>query len=765
MQRPRLSLSLVLPGPALALALASGCEAQAATVPARKAVSAAPKTTAESISVVGRSRNVRRQERIQHTSASVSLLSGARLEAQAIVSTRQLANLTPNLYQPRATVGYSNANYFIRGIGELDPQGEPSVGTYIDGVYIPRTIGTMQELLDIDAIEIDRGPVGFTTGHQAEGGAVRIDTMVPDDRRRLIAQAGYGTFNEWSAGVVASGPIVRDRVYASLAVSHHASDGFDRNVTLDRRVNDIDYTQARGKLRFTPNEDLDIVLAFDGTADGSTNRGYGSLLAADRYALASSIYPKNNYSEAGFTGTLTDHFGEHWTVRSISAVRGYDDKGIYDNTGDLYARTSQRLYYRDRSYSEELRATGQWDRLTVVGGIYGFYEDWLTQRWANNVARYTLDPRQTVYQPVYANIDQINRNAAIFGQVRYRITQRLTATVGLRWNFEHHGNSETLNYLAPGAAHTVTWPAALGVLYNAPPGAVAWRANAHGSWEQLLPKGSLEYQFTPRVLGYATISQGGKSAGYDYRAQTPTASGRLQALLPYRPETVTTYELGAKSEPLPGRLLLNGALFYNSFDALQITTLDPSTGLSHRYNAGNGHSYGAEFEAHWHPLPALAIDATGSYLFAQLDTFAGVFARSVFATGVAVNTAPHAGERLPYSPRFQGDLAASYTLPVRWTRPLPGQFRIGGDVSFQSALFTDALTNDQTRLPDQTYLNAILAWSSTDKHWDASLAAKNLADRRLPQSLSFVQAQGVPLIWAASYANPRTVFFTLRYRL
>lgn len=759
MSRPSLSFSLVLPG------LALGCAAPALAAPVAHAPGVATKATTETISVVSRSRNARRAERIQHTAASVSLLSAARLEARAIVSTRQLANLTPNLYQPRATVGYSNANYFIRGIGELDPQGEPSVGTYIDGVYLPRTIGTMQELLDIDAIEIDRGPVGFTTGHQAEGGAVRIDTMLPDDRRRLIAQAGYGTFNEWSTGVVVSGPLVRDRVYASLAVSHHASDGFDRNVTLDRRVNDIDYTQARGKLRFTPTEDLDIVLAFDGTADGSTNRGYGSLLAADRYALASSIYPKNNYSEAGFTGTVTNHFGAHWTLRSISAVRGYDDRGAYDNTGDLYARTSQLLYYRDRSYSQELRATGQWDRLTFVGGVYGFYEDWLTQRWANNVSRYTVDPRQTVYMPVYANIDQINRNAAIFGQARYRLTQRLTATVGLRWNFENHGNAETLSYLASTPTHTVAWPAALGVLYNASPAAVAWRANAHGSWEQLLPKGSLEYQITPRVLGYATISQGGKSAGYDYRAQTPTASGRQQALLPYAPETVTTYELGAKSEPLAGRLTLNGALFYNSFDALQITTLDPSTGLSHRYNAGDGHSYGAEFEAHWHPVAAVSIDATGSYLFAQLDSFAGVFSRTVYASGLAINNTPRAGERLPYAPRFQGNLAASYTLPRRWTRNLPGEFRIGGDVSYQSALFTDALDNTQTRLPDQTYFNALLAWTSADRHWDVSLSARNLADRRLPQTLSFVQAQGVPLIWAASYANPRTVFATLRYRL
>ncbi len=731
----------------------------------RKAVSgkrAVP--SVETIKVSARSRASLRHDRLQHTAASVSELSAEKLSRLAVTTTRQITGLTPNLYQPRATVGYSNSNYFIRGIGELDPQGEPSVGTYIDGVYLPRTIGTMQELMDIDSIQVDRGPVGFTTGHQAEGGAVRINTVVPGDAKHFTAQAGYGSYNEWIAGFAASGPLVTDRVYASLAVSHHARNGLDRNYTLDALENDIDYTQARGKLRFTPNDRLDITLAVDGTSDGSTNRGYGNLLNPYRTGLFSSVYPKNNYSELGFTGTIDDRLTDHLTLHAVTGLRGYDDTGYYDNTGDVYARTSQLLHYRDRAYSEDAHLTGQWSRLSLTAGAYFMYEDWYTARRANNIfGTPTNAPASIRLQPVQALIDQQTQNWAVYGLAQYRITPTLTASAGLRWNWEQHSNSETLSSLGPVAGYTTGAGNDLNALFNAPPGAVDWRASARQSWSQLLPKGSLEWRLLPRLMPYATISQGGKSAGYDYRAQTPTAAGRQQALLPYGPETVTTYELGAKTEPLAQRLTINGALFYNSFDNLQITTLDPSSGISRRYNAGNAHSLGAELETSWHVTHDWQVDATGSYLYGELDSFKGVFSRSVYQTGLALNNTPHAGERLPYAPRFQADLSTSYTLPR--IAGLPGRLRVAGDVSFQSPVFLDALDNSQTRLPDQTYLNALLSWTSPQERWTATLSGKNLADRRFPQTLSLIQGNGVPVLYSAAFADPRTIFLSLRYTL
>lgn len=96
---------------------------------------------------------------------------------------------------------------------------------------------------------------------------------------------------------------------------------------------------------------------------------------------------------------------------------------------------------------------------------------------------------------------------------------------------------------------------------------------------------------------------------------------------------------------------------------------------------------------------------------------------------------------------------------------MPGKVRIGGDISFQSPVFLDALDNTQTRLPDQTYVNALIGWTSPHRHWTVTLAARNLLDRRYPQTLSFLQGGGVPVLYSAAYADPRTIFFTLRYSL
>ncbi|GBQ33310.1 TonB-dependent receptor [Gluconacetobacter azotocaptans] len=715
----------------------------------------------ESVSVQGLSRNARRASELQKTPASASLLTAARLERLGVQNTRQLARLTPNLYVPNNMPGYAVTNYFIRGIGEIDPQGEPSVGTYIDGVYLPRNMGNMQELMDVADMEVDRGPVIFT-GHQSEGGAVRINTIVPTNQRRFVAQTGYGTYNEYQIGVAASGALVRDKVYASLAFGRHARGGIDHNYTVGKDTNNIDYTQARGKLRFTPNERLDITLSFDGTVDGSTNKGVGNLLNPYIYGNYNRLYPKNNYSEVGFISNVRYTLSPHLSLFSISGIRGYDDRGVYDNTGDYYSRTSQPLYYKERMYSQELRLRGDYGRVNFNVGAYFLYEDWFTQRWANNAAGTgTNNPALIRTMPVYAVIDQLNRNWAVYGDASYHITPKLVFTAGLRFNWENHSNAETLSYLAPGPSHLAMPANNLQYILWGVPNDQAWQVSARQSWVQLLPKGSLSWQARSNLMAYVSISQGGKSAGYDFRAQTPTASGSQQAAIAYNPEIVTTYEIGVKTDPLPGRVHFNGALFWNQFDDIQLTTTDPTNGLSHRFNAGKGHSAGAEIETSAKLTRDLDLHYTASYLYAVLDTFEGTVSRTRLASGQIYNNSPYVGAPLAYAPRFQTMGSLTYRLPVH----LPGTFYVGADVSFQSSLYTSSAANPQTRLSPQTYVNAMASWTSPDKRWSIQATARNLLDRRYLQSETFVQGGGVPIYESAQFADPRTIFVSAKFTL
>ena len=714
----------------------------------------------EVISVAGRSRTSRKDAALQKTPSSASLLSAARLERLGVQSTKQLARLTPNLYIPNNMPGYSVTNYFIRGIGEIDPQGEPSVGTYIDGVYLPRNMGNMQELLDIENIEIDRGPV-TSIGHQSEGGAVHINTVVPTNKRRVIVQTGYGTYNEWQIGVAASGAILKDKIYGSIAFDHHGRGGIDHNYAVNKDTNNIDYTQARGKLRFTPNQDWDITLAFDGTVDGSTNRGTGNLLNYYKYGNYNPAFPKNNYNQAGFNGNVRYTISPSLTFFSITGIRGYDDKGMYDNYGDIYSRGSQYLYYKDRMYSEELRLHGDYGKVDFNVGAYFLYENWITSRNANNTyGTMSNTPALIRYMPVNAAINQINRNWALYGETHYHITPTVTFTAGLRFNWENHSNSETLSYLA-GGNHITTVANQLATLLSSPQGGVAWIASGNKSYVQLLPKGSISWQIFPQLMAYASISQGGKSGGYDYRAQSSGATGSIQASIPFKPELVTTYEVGIKSDPLPGRVRFNAALFWNQFNDIQLTTLNPSNGLTRRFNAGTAHSTGAEIETSVKITKDLDLHYTASYLYSVLDKFKGNATHITLADGSLYNTTPYAGAPLPWAPRFQTAGSLTYHIPV----PLPGTFVIGTDVSFQTGMHTSSLATRQDHIPAQTYVNAMISWTSPDTRWQLQAQGRNLLDRRYLQGTAFTQGNGVPIYYSGYFSDPRTIYVTARFTL
>ncbi|MBI1682882.1 TonB-dependent receptor [Caulobacter hibisci] len=758
--RPRLKRRLIA---GVALAFVSFSAAHAADPDLADAPDASA-AEVDRVVVTAAKQTERKAALAQGDPASISVLTADVLERRGVASTLDLVNLTPNLYQPRNTMSYSAAQYFLRGIGELDAQGEPSVGTFVDGVYITRNLGAMQELLDVADIQVDRGPV-IHLGHQVEGGAVRLTTVVPDNQVRRELLAGYGSFDEIKLGVLVSGPIVEDKVYGSFAISRHQRDGTDYNRTLGRRENDIALTQARAKLRFTPNADLDFTLALDGTADDSLNRGYGNLLNADKYALNSPIYPKNRYRQAGVTATTLYRLSPDWSLSSVTAWRVFEDHANYDNTGDRFARNSSPLRYYDNAWSQDLKLSGMAGKARIVAGIYLLYEDWITRRNVNASTTFYGSPNRIVFTPVHAAIDQKTYNAAAYVQTDYDLTPRLTLTGGLRYNLERHTTEETLSWLIAGGDHTFTLTDVsqvadeLAILYGAPT-ATAWHVKAHKSWTQLLPRLAATFQAAPGVKAYASISQGAKSGGFDFRANSPSNS--RQAVTPYAPEKVTTYEAGVKSDLSGGRVRLNGAVFWNDFTDIQISAYDPLTAMSRRFNAGDGHSVGIELEAAAQITSDWSLDATASWLDTELDTYRGTYSQVVLAGGAIVPTSAHSGSPLPNAPKFQGKVASDYRLPIG----LPGEFTLGVDLSYQGATFLTAANSPYNRMPPQTFLDAALRWKSPDGAWRAALRGRNLLDRRYLVWSGLGTTNGSPAyatFYSASWTDPRTVYLEVRH--
>ncbi|HEX7852357.1 MAG TPA: TonB-dependent receptor [Sphingobium sp.] len=741
--------------------------AAAQATPVSGEADAADAGDASTITVTATRRITEEVDTAQKKVSSTSVIGADQLERLGVLSTLDIANLTPNLYQPRNTMSYSAAQYFIRGIGELDAQGEPSVGTFIDGVYVTRNLGAMQELLDVESIQVDRGPV-IGVSHVVEGGAVRITSLVPDNDLRVQAEAGYGSLNEWKVGALVSGPLVKDKIYASFAISHHGRDGTDYNTTLNRKVNNIDITQARAKLRFTPNDRLDFTLSVNGTLDYSTNRGYGNLLNPNKFDLIAPIYPHNRFAQLGFTASTTYEFNDNLKLYSITAYRGFNDNADYENTGDRFARNSAPLYYNDQAYSQDLYLKGTSGPVDYTLGVYGLYEYWLTNRNVNASRTIHGTPDTIIYTPINAYIVQKNYNLSAYGEANVHLSDTLTLTAGLRLNWEKHKTAETLSYLIGGGDHTLTvtdvsqMPAVLAALYSQPQ-STAWQVAASQDWTQLLPRAGLSWEFRPDVRAYASIGQGSKSAGYDFRAASGTAAGAGQASTPYNPERVTTYEIGLKTQPSSG-VRLNGAVFYNQFQNIQISAYDPVTALTRRFNAGKAHSWGVEGEANLTLTPQWTLDATASYLYTRLDEYWGTPTRLLLSNGDILPTAAYVGAPLPNAPRFQGRAATQYRIPLGSA----GSISLGGDVSYQAATYLTSAASAYNRMPPETFLNASIGWTSPDERWSVTLYARNLLDKRYLVWRGFSTSSGspaYPIFDTASFTDPRTVFASLKWHL
>lgn len=696
------------------------------------------------------------KEKAQRAIIGKTTLTSEELKALDVRSSVEATTFAPNVYQPKASFSNGSSNYFIRGIGEPDGQISPSTATYVDGVYLTRQLGSVQDLLDIDRVDVDRGPAGFSGGRYAEGGAVRLTTRVPTNEVHQSYEVGYGTDNEYRLGTYLSGPLVQDKVFGSVALSRHARDGVDQNATTGKDGNNIDWVGGRGKLRFLPTDKLDITVTVDGSNDDSKNRGFANKLNSSQHTLYNPVDPDSRFYTAAFATNVAYTLDEHRTFNSLTSVRHFDQEGYYDNSGDLYGRNTSWSHYRDTAYQQEFKLTGQYDRFDYSTGVYYLKEFWAQDRRANSVATTNLSnpaaSRTTLFD-VYNRQNTTDYGA--FGEFNYKITPRLTGTLGLRFDHEIYTNSPTMYSAASGS--TQAYPTSLADFYSAPRGPLAWSASATDRSDRLLPEVGLSYALTPEISVYTSYRQGARQGGFDFN-NNPSSS-QLLSTTAIKPERLTTYEAGIKSRFDAYHLTANFSLFRNEFSDMQLSAYDPETGISRRWNVGDAHSEGAELELRWAPIQDLNILFSGSYLNTRLDTFDGVESRSTLNDGSVINNTAFVGAELPFSPKYQAALGFNYKLPI----PVSSSWTIGADASYQSQIYTSVQDIESTRLPAQTFINARIGWTSPDERWTVALSGKNLQDKRYSQRLSLQQSNGVPYLMPTFYNDPRSVFLSAKY--
>ncbi len=589
----------------------------------------------EEITVTAR----RQEESMQQIPVAVTALSGNLLDKLNVQDATKLGQLAPNLMITQQTSSLNAAQVYMRGIGQNEPaaNAEAGVGIYLDGVYIARTAGALFDLVDLERIEVLRGPQGTLFGRNTTGGAVQLISKKPTDEFGADLKAGYGRFNDWYARArVDTGLLGNSGIKATVAYMHRERDGYFNNRLASSKddpgslKNDSIWVGLHGDF----GERLSADLTFDyGKREGSPVffqmvaatddvRNYygqsplygGAPFTITRKRLNSGeqeSWDGRFHSEGEVTGsalTLEYALSDALSLKSITAYRTfeqdticsltgngtmrgfvldpvtYDPIGIEDLNGPYNCNNAPQNQHQ---FSQELQVLGSTERWKYVAGLFYFKED--ADEYNRQRITFVLpggDAGMNLF-PVSA-FGGATKSKAAFGQLSYRpmiLDDKLEVSVGARYT-EDEKSFRSINFAQRPS-----------------------KDFSNTSW--LL---SANYQFTDDVMGFARVSTGYKAGGFSPRAAIPSAFGAEEA---------TAYEAGLKTEWFDNRVRANLALYHTIYDDLQISQFLANTSGSSAVivNAGKATIQGFELELAAAVTDALTLTGMWGYTDPEYDKY------------------------------------------------------------------------------------------------------------------------------------------------
>jgi iron complex outermembrane receptor protein len=678
----------------------------------------------------------RRATTLQDTPIAITAFSPQTLEARHIENIRDLAGQVPNLNISRVNISHTTQTYSLRGVGETDPIQEPVLAVYVDDVYIPRQIGSMIEFNDLERIEVLRGPQGTLYGRNSSAGALRIITRDPGRVLRADAEVGLGNYGAIEARGLIEGPI-SDTLSGSLSFIHHSRDGITHDPTLGHDVNRIDVDAYRAKLRWTPNDRLDALLTLNAVRDRSDSRSYIPVRqpggAVRKNYSYSELEPRQDLDQISGSARVIYKLTDQLQLKSISAYGGFDLNPVYyENDGEAALIQKNLIHYNDQYASQEVQLNGDFGRVAFSSGLFYLHERFFVQRdgYSRRNALAT-DPAVTPANYAFLRAHNITDTDAyaVFGEATWSLTDKLKLVTGLRWT------QETKTFTFDNGVLNLAGQVVAGSI----------KGKAHDTWAAVTPKVAVQYEWSPQLDSYLSYSKGFKSGGYDNRAT------RLDlAVLPFQPEEVIAYEAGLKTRAFDQRLSADLAVFYNDYQNLQVSFYDPAYVGSRRGNAGQAHTWGVELETQAALTPRLNAQFAGGYLFAIYDSYKGAGGAGVDADGA----------RLLNAPRWTLSGALNWDVPVA----VPGALQLNVNAQYQTVTYSSATpaAGGQNRIPSQGFLNAVATWTAPDPRWSVVASVRNLLDSQKPVSATYTASTAV---YYLNFPDPRTVTFTLRYRL
>lgn len=675
----------------------------------------------------------KREQSFNDVGVAVSVLSAADIDAAGIRSLVDVAGLTPNL-QMKNVLGNSITNVSIRGIGLNDyaVNNNPAAGIYVDNVYLVSPAMLTFGLLDVDRIEVLKGPQGDLYGRNTTAGALNVVSRKPSANASLEMQAGYGNYDNWHVNAAVGGAIA-PTLTGRLAVQTVQQDsGWQTNYLTGRHDGRVDRSAGRLQFDWKPSDSMNVLLSAHTGYDRSdvdlikvvnVTTALGSQYVNDPYISGAGNQPHMNLESSGASVTVDWAATGELTLTSISAYEHFTRLHVEDRDGTALHQLDGTFDNHIDQYSQEARLTYVSGGLALIGGA--FY----SQDVVKDLDSYAAGDLLSLLG--LAGIDTIGNgyrqhteSYAAFVHGEWTFAPKWTLVGGLRFTHDHKKFDQATTFLGAGGASFDVFPAVTNYFSS---------SNTSG-------KLGLNYKALDKTLIYGSVSRGFKSGGFQGQLTfDPTA------LKPFRDENLTAYELGIKSLILQSTLQFNAAVFDYEYHDMQFygpLFNSPVGVLFGITNVGDARVKGAEADAWWRAARGLDL----RFGVGTIDTRVN---KSIVA-GVAT------GSQLPNAPKLTLDGMIRYQWAL--ADQLHADFTVSGN--YQSHLAFDVVRNPPEALAGGYLLANAELGVSPGEHWRVWLWGKNLFDR-LYETQAIFSSVG----WGYDYGAPRTYGVNFSYRL
>ena len=706
----------------------------------------------------------KRSQSLQDVPVAVSALTPDALEQSGVRTLSDISQLVPGLnISDTQSEGISVS---MRGINSNDFgfAVENSIPIYLDGTYLGLGTSLIGDLIDIAQVEVLKGPQGTLFGRNAAGGAVSITTSPISDEFEGNVRVQYGNYDLVTVSGLLNVPLVDDKLKMRLVGGIRKRDGWQTNLISGKQDGyEQDRWFGRAKLSWTPTENLELVLTSDYKKEDD-NSGYYYLLDSDyppsifnpadfdtsgtdvssaNYTIGTEdpegdpLSYRINRTIEGHSAHLTWDLNDSMTLTSTSSYRKLDYGAVEDNDGTEYLMLNVQSFGKSEEINQELRLSGQSGPLDwFVGSSY--YSQDLDSYVEDIFGSFLVGAPITERNVGTSNV----KSFGFFGDAIWSATDRLNFTVGARYSYDRKSQSiDTPNQNTLGLGYNLIFPSAE-QLTDSEGNPDPSLAHLKGTWNDFSMRAVVDYKLTADSMVFFSASQGYKAGGFnsfpivDLEDYYPYATpGQMT---PYDEESVTSYELGIKSEWLDRRLRFNASLFYYNWDDLQVQVAVDKALFT--LNAGKAVGKGADVDLTYQPVSNLTLVANLTYLDAKIDE--GVPGTSIVA-----------GDRLNYAPKISGYLGIDYEIGVvaDWS------LRANAGYSFNSSQYVSNGIKDKK----YSLLNTRLTLQSPNGNWQMSLWARNLTNTSYLEQVSDFSSIGYV---SARRNEPRTYGLEIGYK-